>query len=105
MKNKSFSLIEVILSLAIVALLVVMLSAALGGSALQFGRLNRNRDIMSEAEDVMEAAMAYEILETKDCRVKIEDYSEGLEQVEVFHGQTGKLLFWALRPKKSIYTP
>lgn len=105
MKNKGFSLIEVILSLAIVALLVVMLSAALGGSALQFGRLNRNRDIMSEAEDVMEAAMAYEILETKDCRVKIEDYSEGLEQVEVFHEQTGKLLFWGLRPKKSIYTP
>lgn len=105
MKNKSFSLIEVILSLAIVALLVVMLSAALGGSALQFGRLNRNRNIMSEAEDVMEAAMAYENLETKDCRVKIEDYSEGLEQVEVFHGQTEKLLFWGLRPKKSIYTP
>ena len=105
MKNKSFSLIEVILSLAIVALLIVMLSAALGGSALQFTRLNRDRATICEAEDLMEAAMAYETIESKDCRIKIEDYSDGLEQVEVFHEKTGKLLFWGLRPKKSIYTP
>ena len=105
MNNKSFSLIEVILTLGIVALLIVMLSAALGGSALQFGRLSSDRDATSEGEDVMEAAMAYQTMESKHCHVKITNYSEGMEQVEVFHDKTGKLLFRGLRPKKSIYTP
>ncbi|MDD7363847.1 MAG: type II secretion system protein [Peptoniphilus sp.] len=105
MKKKSFSLIEVMAALAIVALLVVMLSAFLGGSFTQYNAQLKRRGEVVQAQNALEAALAYRDTSFDGVAVKISDYDEALEKVEVMYEKNGKTAFVVLRPKKSLYTP
>lgn len=105
MKKKGFTLIEVLAALALVSLLVVLLAATLGGSFTQFQILSRRKDRWLRAERAMESALAYEAVDEEGIEVKVSSYSENLEQVEVIDEQDKAVLFQALRPKESLYTP
>lgn len=105
MKKEAFSLIEVMAALAIVGLLVVLLSAFLGGGFRQYNRARNLSDRTNRAENAMEAALAYREVPVEGMRVIISDYDEKLEKVEIIDEKSREAIFVALRPKKSLYTP
>lgn len=105
MKKNSFTLLEVMVAVAIVGLITVMLSAFLGGSFKQLSAQEGKRSKLNRASDTMESYMAYEDREEEGMDVRISDYDAQLEKVEVYDAETGKQILVALRPKKSLYTP
>ena len=105
MKKSSFTLLEVMVAVAIVGLMTVMLSAFVGGSFKQLSVQEGKRNKLERASDTMESYMVYDDRAEEGMDVRISDYDAHLEKVEVFDAQTGKQMLVALRPKKSIYTP
>lgn len=105
MKKNSFTLLEVMVAVAIVGLITVMLSAFLGGSFKQLSAQEGKRSKLNRASDTMESYMAYEDRAEEGMDVRISDYDAQLEKVEVYDAETGKQILEALRPKKSLYTP
>ncbi|WP_077075279.1 type II secretion system protein [Aedoeadaptatus urinae] len=105
MKKSSFTLLEVMVAVAIVGLITVMLSAFLGGSSKQLSAQEGKRNKLDRASDTMESYMAYEDRTKEGMDVRISDYDARLEKVEVFDAESGKQILVALRPKKSLYTP
>lgn len=105
MKKSSFTLLEVMVAVAIVGLITVMLSAFLGGSSKQLSVQEGKRNKLDRASDTMESYMAYEDRTKEGMDVCISDYDARLEKVEVFDAESGKQILVALRPKKSLYTP
>lgn len=105
MKKNSFTLLEVMVAVAIVGLITVMLSAFLGGSFKQLSIQEGKRNKLNRASDTMESYMAYEDRAEEGMDVRISDYDGQLEKVEVYDAETGKQILVALRPKKSLYTP
>lgn len=105
MKKNSFTLLEVMVAVAIVGLITVMLSAFLGGSFKQLGVQEGKRNKLDRASDTLESYMAYEDHAEEGMDVRVSDYDAQLEKVEVYDAETGKQILVALRPKKSLYTP
>lgn len=105
MKKNSFTLLEVMVAVAIVGLITVMLSAFLGGSFKQLSAEEGKRSKLNRASDTMESYMAYEDRAEEGMDVHISDYDAQLEKVEVYDAETGKQILVALRPKKGLYTP
>lgn len=105
MKKSSFTLLEVMVAVAIVGLITVMLSAFLGGSFKQLSVQEGKRSKLNRASDTMESYMAYEDRAEEGMDVRISNYDAQLEKVEVYDAETGKQILVALRPKKSLYTP
>ncbi len=105
MKKASFTLLEVMVAAAIIALVTVMLSAFLGGSFKQLNEQNTKRDRLNRSVNTMESYMAYEDKAEPGMQVVVSSYDDQLEKVEVFDEKTGKSLLVSLRPKKSLYTP
>lgn len=105
MKKASFTLLEVMVAAAIIALVTLMLTAFLGGSFKQLNEQNTKRDRLNRSVNTMESYMAYEDRKEAGMDVRLSDYGDGMEKVEVLDEKTGKCLLVALRPKKSLYTP
>ena len=105
MKKASFTLLEVMVAAAIIALVTVMLSAFLGGSFKQLNEQNTKRDRLNRSVNTMESYMAYEDKAEPGMHVVVTSYDDQLEKVEVFDEKTGKSLLVSIRPKKSLYTP
>lgn len=105
MKKASFTLLEVMVAAAIIALVTLMLTAFLGGSFKQLNEQNTKRDRLNRSVNTMEYCMAYEDKKEPGMDVRLTDYGDGMEKVEVLDEKTGKCLLVALRPKKSLYTP
>lgn len=105
MKKASFTLLEVMVAVAIIALVTLMLTAFLGGSFKQLNEQNSKRDRLNRSVNTMEYYMAYEDKKEPGMDVRLTAYGDGMEKVEVLDEKTGKCLLVALRPKKSLYTP
>lgn len=105
MKKASFTLLEVMVAAAIIALVTLMLSAFLGGSFIQLNEQNTKRDRLNLSVNTMESYMAYEDSREPGMDVRVTAYDDELEKVEVFDEKTGQCLLVSLRPKKSLYTP
>lgn len=102
--KRAFSLMEVILALAILAIMVVALLPNLGHLGIQVRQMGQEEAISRQAQALMEEALAYRDPQAaENFTLVISPYGDGLDLVEVYY--EGEKVLEALRPQASLYSP
>lgn len=101
--EQGFSLLEVVFSITIIALLVIFTLPAFDSIGKQRNVILNNENYRREAINTMETAISYGNINSDLFEIKINSLDNGLEKVEVIDRETGKVLLSSYRPQKGFY--
>ncbi|MDO5036924.1 MAG: prepilin-type N-terminal cleavage/methylation domain-containing protein [Tissierellia bacterium] len=102
--KKAFSLLELVLALALLSLMVSLLLPSLGHLHKQSRALQAREERDKKAVEMMERAMVHqEEAPEEGFSLRVSPYSQNLERVEVFY-EDDKILE-GLRPPRGFFSP